>query len=306
MSLYLKKHSQNAKIILRVSIVGIIANLVLVAAKFSLGLIFDNLSVLSDAAHSASDLITSAFVIVAVFISSPKKDKRHNYGHEKVEALMILFFALILAGVGGFLVWQGIAGIISPDTGEFNVYLISVTVISIAIKEGLFWYGMHYAKKIKSDILKADAWHSRSDSLASVAVLIGLVCSIFMRSNIMEKIAVLVVSLFIFKVAFDIFKSAVNQLIDGAACKKDQAKILNIASNVEGVIKVDQLNTRVFGNAILVDVEIHVDGNLTVTQGHDIAQTVEDQLENDPDLRIKHCNVHINPCSCVESEKNKE
>jgi len=296
MSTYLKDHSKNARIVLRVAIVGIIANVVLVILKTVFGLIYGNLAVVSDAAHSATDLVTSLFIIVAVFLSSPKRDKDHNYGHEKVQPLMVLFFGLVLAGVAVVFVWQGIAGLISPGTGEFNVYLIVVTVVSIAVKEALFWYGIHYAKKTKSELLRADAWHSRSDSLASIAVLIGLVCSIFMRTNIMESIAVIIVALFIFKVAFDIFRPAVNQLVDKAADKKDQEKIIGIAEEVEGVIRVDELRTRLFGNAILVDLEIHVDGKLTVFQGHDIAQDVHDRLEDDPDLRIKHCNVHVNPC----------
>jgi len=298
MSNYLKKHSENTKIVLRVTIIGIIANIVLVALKLTFGLIYDNLSVMSDAVHSASDLITSLFVVVAVFISSPKRDTKHNYGHEKIEPLMVLFFALVLAGIGGLFLWQGIQGLINPRAGEFNLYLILVTIASIMVKETLFWYGIHHAKKIKSELLRADAWHSRSDSLASVAVLIGLVCSTFMRTNIVESIAVLVVSLFIIKVAFDIFRPSVNQLIDKAATQSDQDKIVEIASRVDGVKKVDSISTRIFGNAILVDLEIHVDEKLSVKQGHDIAHEVHDKLEADPDLRIKHCNVHVNPCNC--------
>jgi len=145
-------------------------------------------------------------------------------------------------------------------------------------------------------MLKADAWHSRADSLTSIAVLIGLVCSVFINSNIVESIAVLVVAVFIFKVAVDIFRPAVNQLLDGAADQKDQDKIIEIAESVEGVIRVDEIRTRIFGNAILADLEIHVDGSLSVEQGHSIAEEVHDKLETSSELRIKHCNVHVNPC----------
>jgi len=302
MNKYLSGYNSNAKIVLRVSIVGIIANVILVAAKLVAGLIFDNLAVLSDAVHSASDLLTSLFVIAAVFLSSPKRDTRHNYGHEKIESLTVLFFAVLLAAIGGLFAWQGIAGLISPRAGEFNIYLIIVTVLSIAVKEALFWYGMHHAKKTKSEILKADAWHSRSDSLASIAVLIGLICSTFMSTNIVESIAVLVVSLFILKVAFDIFRPAVNILIDSAADKKDEQKIIELTQQVEGVKKIDEIKTRIYGSAIIADIEIHVNGKLTVEQGHDIAQAVCDKLENDSSLRIKHCNVHVNPCHCEHEE----
>jgi len=292
---YLAEYAKNSKIILRVTIIGIVANIVLVALKLTLGLIFDNLSVLSDALHSATDLFTSLFIIVAVFISKPKRDKKHNYGHEKIEPLFILFFALAIAGAGALLAWQGIKGIISPKASEFNWYLVSVTIVSLCIKEALFWYGMHYAKKTKSEMLKADAWHSRSDSLSSVAVLIGLVCSFFISTNIAESIAVLVVSIMIAKIAFDIFRPAVNQLIDKAASEEVCNKINDIAITAEGVDAIDSLRTRVFGNSIYVDIVIAVDGDLHVDKANEISRAVHDSLESEEDLRIKHCVVSIVP-----------
>jgi len=298
---YLQKHGENTKIILRVTIIVIVANIILVAAKLVAGVLYGNLAVLSDAIHSASDLITSFFIIIAVFIASPKRDKKHNYGHEKIESLFVLFFGVVLVGVGVFLMWQGIEGIISPRYAELNWFLLGVTIFSLVVKEALFWYGMHYAKKTKSDLLRADAWHSRSDSLTSVAVLVGLVCSSFMRTNLIESIAVIIVALFIFKVAFDISRPAINQLIDKAADVKDIEKITKITSSIDGVIAIDNLQTRIFGSGILVDLEICVDKNLTVAQGHDIGQQIHDKLESDPDLRIKHCNVHVNPEITVDT-----
>jgi len=295
---YMKKQSEVARIVIKVATIGIIANVILVGLKITTGAIFGNLSVISDGVHSAADLLTQVFVILAVFISSPKRDKKHNYGHEKVESLMVLFFSLFLAGVAGMFIWQGIQGIIMPQYSYLNWYLIGVVVLTIVVKEVLFWYGIYHAKKTKSQMLKADAWHSRADSLTSVAVLIGLICSAFMNNNIVESIAVLVVALFILKVAFDIFRPAVNQLIDRAADKKDEEAIIEIAASIEGVKKIDEIKTRLFGSGILVDLEIHMDGKLTVEQGHDIAQAVHDKLEDEENLRIKHCNVHVNPCSC--------
>ncbi|MCL2569858.1 MAG: cation diffusion facilitator family transporter [Firmicutes bacterium] len=295
---YMSQQSGVAKIVLKVAIIGIFANIILVSSKVIVGSIFGNLAVISDGVHSAADLITQLFVIIAVFISSPKRDKKHNYGHEKIESLMVMFFALFLSGVAGLFIWQGIQGIISPDYSELNWYLIGVVILTIVVKEALFWYGMHHAKRTRSQMLKADAWHSRADSLTSIAVLIGLVCSAFIGTNIVESIAVLVVAVFILRVAFNILKPAINQLIDRAADKNDEDKIVETASSVNGVIKVDEIRTRLFGSAILVDLDIHVDGKLSVEQGHDIAQAVQNKLESDSDLRIKHCNVHVNPCKC--------
>jgi len=298
------KKSSAAKTIIKISIVTICVNLTLAVLKLVFGLVFDNLSVVSDAAHSASDFFTSFLIIAAVLMSSPKRDEKHNYGHEKVEPLITLFLALVLAGVGGVLMWQGIDGIISPIEAEINFFLIGVTILSLIAKETLFWFEMHYAKKLNSQMLKADAWHSRSDSLASLAVLIGLVSTTFMANNILESVAVLIVSLMIFKVAFDVIKPAINQLIDKAADQEVHDKIEAIASAVEGVRKVDSIHTRMFGNKIFVDMEIAVDGNLTVTESHNIAEAVHDILEDTEELHIKHCMVHVNPCT--ESEKQED
>ncbi|MCL2822199.1 MAG: cation diffusion facilitator family transporter [Firmicutes bacterium] len=289
----IKTHSQASKIILKVMIVGIIVNIVLVGLKFSFGLFFDNIAVLSDAAHSATDLVTSIAVIFTVFLSSPKRDSKHNYGHEKVEPLMLLFFALFIAGIGVLLVWQGITGIISPQAAQFNWFLVGATVISILFKEALFWYGIYYAKKIKSDLLKADAWHSRSDSLASIAVLIGLVFSIFLSTDIAESIAVLLVSILIFKVALDIFIPAVKQLTDTAASEKTCQLIKDTTLQLPEVLSVKSLSTRMFGNKIYVDLVIQIDGNLSAKQACTIASRVHDLLEAKEELQIKHCTVGI-------------
>ena len=289
------KRSENSKIILRITATTITVNIFLMIAKMVLGIIFDSLSVVSDAIHTASDLFTSVLVVGAVFLSSPKRDEKHNYGREKVEALAILFFALVLVGVGGGLIWQGVEGIVSPKETSVNYYLIAVIALSLVAKETMFWFVRHYSRKIKSDILKAEAWHHRSDSLSSIAVLIGLVADAFVRTTIVESVAIIFVGVMIFKVAFDIVKPALGQLTDRAANEQVYSKIREIALAVQGVERIDCLRTRVFGSKIYVDVTIAVDGNLTTIQSHSIAQEVHDVLEGQSDLRIKHCVVQINP-----------
>ena len=293
------KYAGSSWTIIRVTVVGITANLVLIALKTVVGLIFGNLSVISDAIHSASDVLTSLLILVAVPMSSHKRDKEHNYGHEKIEPLFTLFFALVLAVVGGVLAWQGIKGIISPEKPEVNAYLIGVTVLSVLVKEAMFRYGIYHAKKLNSEILKADAWHARSDSLSSVAVLVGLITGLFLQTNIAESIVVLIVSALILKVAFDIFLPAINQLTDKAASDETCEKIKQTALSADGVKSVDRLRTRIFGNTIFVDIEIAVDGSLTVDESSKISLAVHDTLEAREDLRIKHCTV------CVHSTKRQ-
>jgi len=298
------KDDKAKKIMLRVAIVVAVANIVLTVLKLVLGIIFDNLSVISDAIHSAADLVTSLFIIVVVFMASPKRDKKHNYGHEKVEPLMVLLFSLVLFGVVALLIYKGIAGIMSPEESEVNIFLISVTIFSIVIKEVLFWYNIYYAKKINSDMLRASAWHSRADSLSSVAVLAGLIASVFLVTNLVESIAVLVVALLIAKIAFDIFRSAVKQLTDSAASDATVVEIKKTVLETTGVKSIENLKTRVFGKKIFVEIVIEVDKDLIVSQAHEISKTVHDTLEEKENLNIKHCTVSIVPSkeevSCEE------
>lgn len=296
------KLNANSKIILKVTLITLIANIVLTVLKIVFGLIFGNLAVISDAIHSMTDVATSLLVIIGVFISSPKRDKKFNYGREKTESLIVLFFSVVLIGTGCFLFWKGIEGIINPVSSTVSFYLLGVTIVSIISKEGMFWYTRHYGKKVNSQMLIADAWHHRSDSLSSIAVLIGLVVGIFTKNNLAESIAILFVALLIIKVAFDILRPAINQLLEKSANEKTSNKIIEITNSIDGVKSIDTLRTRIFGNKIYVDIEISVDKNLTVEQSHDIAQTVHDVLEATEELSIKHCMVHVNPFLNAEND----
>jgi cation diffusion facilitator family transporter len=294
--------NSDSKIIIKVSIVSIVLNLILSISKLVSGLVFDNFAVFSDGVDSATDVLTAIVIIVTVFLSSPKTDKDHNYGHEKTESIVTLLFSLALFGLVYFLINKGITGLIYSKQSSVNPFLIAVTIISIAVKEAMFWYKIYYAKKIKSDILKADAWNNRTDSLTSVCVLIGLFLNTFLGSSIFESIAVLIVSVFVFKVALQIFLTAIGQLRDKAADDSIVQKIRFVTLSVKGVHRVDSLQTRIFGKSIFVDLEIAVDGEISVNLSHNIAQNVHDQVESISDVNIKHCTVHVNPYCEIQSE----
>ena len=294
-NVYMKNQTHSLRLVKRAAMVGLVGNAGLTILKVVLGLVFFNMAVLSDAAHSAMDAVTTLLVILAASVSKPTRDKEHNYGHEKRESLIVLFLSLFMFATAVLLVVQGVRGLISVTESEFNLWLVGVVVVSILVKEALFHYTNHYAKKTRSAALRADAWGHRLDCVTSVAVLVGLVLTIWIGTDLAESIAVLVVALFIVRIAYKVFRGAYNQLVDKAADKKDLDKIMEIAEGVEGVQSVDSLNTRLFGSAILVDMEISVCGEMTVDASHDIAQQVHDLLEGDTNLRIKHCNVHVNP-----------
>lgn len=292
---YIEQNKSHAKTIKRVAATTLTVNVLLTALKLAVGAIYGNMSVLSDAFHSLSDVGTTVIVLVAVALSKPEEDKKHNYGHEKIEPLMVLFFAIILLAVGGTLIWQGISGLISPKAVTVNYVLIAVTVASVVVKEGMYWFTIHFAKKIKSQTLKADAWHNRSDSLSSIAVLVGLVAGIFIGTDIVENVAVLIVALLLIKVAAEVGISSINQLIDKAVDEKTETELRSIVNETDGVEKIDSFRTRLFGSAVYIDVEVSVDPTLTVIAAHDIAEQVHRRLENQSVCPVKHCSVHINP-----------
>lgn len=302
---YLEQSKKNTRIIRKVSIITLIVNIILTVLKMTFGAVFFNVSVISDAVHSLSDVGTTLLVLLAIFVSKPHEDKKHNYGHEKIEPLIVLFFALILGAVGVLLIVQGVNGIITPKEVTVNYYLVSVTVLSIISKEAMYWYTIHYAKETKSNALKADAWHHRSDSLSSVAVLIGLICSLFIKTDLIESIAVLLVAALILKVTVQILISSINQLIDKAADDAVCAELKQLIEEIKDIESINKFQTRLFGNAIYVDVEISVKGDLTVTDSHKIAQEVHDKLESQEKYPVKHCNVHVNPAQDSILEKIK-
>ena len=291
------KESSFEGVATRVSTVSIIVNILLAAFKFAAGVIGRSGAMISDAVHSSSDVIGSLIVIVGVRMSGKKSDKDHPYGHERMECVASLLLAGILA-VAGFSI--GKEAVISVATRAYEtkaapgtVALIAA-VLSIVIKEGMFWYTMTNAKRIRSSALKAEAWHHRSDALSSVGALIGIGGALLFGIKVMEPVASIVICLFILKVAVDIFREAVDNMVDHACDAETEEAIRNCAAAQEGVQHVDVIRTRQFGRKIYVDIEIAADGDLSLRSAHDIAQKVHDNIEQTfPE--VKHIMVHVNP-----------
>ena len=295
MSTYIANQTKALRIVKRVAITTLFANLGLVLLKGIFGVIFNNMALISDAIHSAADTVTTILVVIAAIVSKPHSDNEHNYGHEKRESFLLLLFAIFMLGLAGYVIAMGIIGLVNPSESSLNVSLIIVVLISIVAKELMFQFTNHFAKKTKSASLKADAWGHRIDCITSLAVLGGLIVSHFTRNDIVENIAVLIVALFLIRLGIKVLIGAYNQLTDKTASKSDIAAVTETAWSVDGVKSIDKLSTRLFGNAILVDLEIGVDNTLSLIQAHDIAEAVHDKLEAMPDVTIKHCNVHVNP-----------
>ncbi len=295
------------KVATRVSTVSIVINLLLAAFKFAAGVLGRSGAMISDAVHSSSDVIGSLIVIVGVKLSEKKADQDHPYGHERMESVASLILAGILAAAGFSIGKEAFLSVYTrtylTDAAPGLLALIAAAV-SIVVKEAMFWYTRINAVKIRSSALKAEAWHHRSDALSSVGALIGIGGAL-LGARVMEPVASMVICLFIFKVALDIFREAVDNMVDHACDGETEEALRSCAEKQEGVIRVDVLRTREFGRRIYVDLEISADGSLTLREAHDIAQKVHDVIEETfPD--VKHIMVHVNPAEQPGRDEERE
>ena len=287
---------QTEKIAMKVSKVSIIINVILSLMKLLAGIVAASGAMISDAIHSASDVFSTIVVIIGIKLSCKKADKEHPYGHERMECVAAILLAMVLAATGLGIGWAGISKIISSDYAHLKapgVLALAAAVISIAVKEWMFWYTRGNAKKINSSALMADAWHHRSDALSSIGSFVGILGA-RLGFPVMDPLASVIICIFIFKAAFDIFKDAIDKMVDKSCDEDTQSSIRSLVSRQEGVKRVDSLNTREFGNRIYVDLEIAADGQLSLNQSHEIAEHVHDVIEG-AFPNVKHIMIHVNP-----------
>jgi len=286
----------NLKIALGISSVSIIWNVVLSAFKLFAGIVAKSNAMISDAFHSISDVLSTIVVIIGVKIAGKDSDIQHQYGHERMECVAAILLAGILCAIGIGIGYAGIIKIINPPGESQSIpgaLALIAAVVSIVIKEGMFWYTRNGAKKIGSGALMADAWHHRSDALSSVGSFAGILGA-RLGFPILDSVASVVISIFIVKASWDIFLDSVGKMVDKACDDSVVAEIQTIIAEQEGVLAIDKLKTRLFGDKIYVDVEVSVDGSAALAEAHDIAHRIHDAIEGHFP-KVKHCMVHINP-----------
>ncbi len=291
------QNNTNQKIAMRVSVTTIVINLFLFLFKIVAGILSMSASMISDAVHSASDIFSTVVVMIGVKLAGKEKDSDHNYGHERMEcvAAIVLSVVLLLTGVGiGFTSIQGILNQNTTMTMQFSGLALIAAIVSILTKELMYWYTKIAGKKINSGALIADAWHHRSDALSSIGAFIGILGA-RLGYPILDKIFGVVICIFIIKVSIDIFRDAISKMTDKACDEKIVKEIEKITMSCDGVMQIDLLKTRVFGDKIYIDIEISANGALTLNEAHAIAEEVHDKIESQI-LNVKHCMVHLNPC----------
>ncbi|MDE5813885.1 MAG: cation diffusion facilitator family transporter [Muribaculaceae bacterium] len=288
------------KDIYKVTIVGTIVNALLVAVKFVAGIIGRSSALVADAVHSLTDFVSDIVVLVFVHISGKPRDAEHEYGHGKFETLatMIIGVLLIGAGVGLLIngarqVWNSFNGEVLPEP---TWIALAVAFFSIVSKEILYRYTVKEGRRLNSDAVVANAWHHRSDAISSLGTMVGIAGAMFCgeKWRILDPLAAVVVSFFIIKAGYDITKPAINELLEASLPEAQTDEITEIIRSVDGVKGLHNLRTRKIGNAIAIDVHVKMDGDLRLTQAHEIASRIERAIRKrygDESM----INVHMEP-----------
>lgn len=277
---------------MRVSFVSIGGNLFLCILKLFAGILGRSGALISDAVHSAADAVDTIIVIIGIKLASKAPDDRHPYGHERMECVAAILLSIVLGIVG---IGIGYAGLEKILSGQYEVMgtpsklALFAALISIAIKEGLYWYMRGTAKKINSDSLMAIAWHNRADSLSSIGSLIGIVGA---RAGlaILDPLVSVIICLFVIKAALSIFRGAVNKMTDHACDPETSSAIKEQILEYAQQGSLGQFRTRLFGDKIYVDAELFLPGELSLDQSWKICRQIQDSIEETFD-EIKECRI---------------
>ncbi len=288
----MKKIFQNIGV--RVSTITLIINTLLFIFKFIAGLIAHSQAMISDAIHSLTDSITTIIVIFGLVMSSKKADKEHPYGHERIESVFAIILSFILLVTGLSIGYMGIKAVFFANKLTAPGYLaLWAAVISIIVKEIMFHYTMHTAKKIASSSMEADAWHHRSDALSSIGSFIGILGA-RLGLPILDPLCSILICILIVKASIEIFMQATEEMLDTSCDDETNNEIINVILSMHEDIKIYSLKTRMFGSKIYIDADIAFDGNMTLNDANVIAQKIHHKIEKKFKL-VKHCNIHIMP-----------
>jgi len=287
--------TSSVKISSRVTWVGFWINISLSILKYIAGILGHSQTMIADATHSLSDLITDIAVLVGLRYWSKPADSTHPYGHQRIETLVTGLIAFLLAVVGVGIGYNGLVSLREPDGAPVGKIALVMAFVSIVVKEILYRWTVVQGKKLNSPAIIANAWHHRSDALSSLPAFVAIGISLINPSlSYFDHIGAVVVSLFIIKVSWDLLAPVLQELSDKGASDADVMMIIKIAESIDGVREVHAVRTRQHGNHMFVDLHVLVNGNLTVSEGHDIASEVKHKLlEHGPS--IQDVIVHIEP-----------
>ncbi len=285
--------------------VSMVLNFSLTGFKFAAGILGNSSAMVADAAHSLSDFITDIAVIVGLKVAKKPRDSTHNYGHGKIETLAAAFTGLVLAAAAFGIFWGGLQKIIVFFQGEMlpapSKIALVAAILSIVLKEWLYRYTIVHGRKLKSEALIANAWEHRSDAFSSIGTMIGIGGAILLGGKwaVLDPAAAVILSFFIFKVAFEISYKSLNELLETSLDSETYRSIEEILISTEGVLGFHELKTRKIGNAMAADVHIEVDRDLNIVDAHEISTQIENRLKEICG-KNGHFSIHVEPCSDSE------
>ena len=288
------------KQIFRVTLLGSFVNLLLVVFKFIAGIVGHSAAMIADAVHSLSDFITDIIVIIFVAISGKPEDSDHSYGHGKYETLATAVIGIILFFVGVGLLISGIKAIVGALQGEPlqapSLLALIAAVISIVVKEALYRYTVKRGKALGSSSVVANAWHHRSDALSSIGTAIGIGGAVFLGEQwrILDPIAAVVVSIFIVKVAVELIKPCIDELVERSLPEEVEQRIHALILQSPQVSSPHHLRTRRIGSCIAIEVHIRMDGQISLSEAHQVASDIERRLKAEFGEKT-HIGIHMEP-----------
>jgi len=286
----------------KVTLVGVLVNALLILLKFVTGIFGSSQALIADAVHSISDLFTDAVVLIGIKISHKPPDRTHHFGHARIETLASTIVGMALIGTALYLGIEASLTIYRHTEYHPTTLALFGAGVSIVSKEVLYHYTIRTGRRIKSQLIVANAWHHRSDALSSVAVFIGVAGTQINPSwHVLDSFAALLVSFFIVKVGLEILRDALREFTDTAPKQEIIGKIQQCALSVNGVVDTHDLRVRTSGGLYQMEIHIVVDGQLTVLEGHKIAKAVEDCLVEDVG-NFGGITIHVDP---VENRKEE-
>jgi len=286
--------AERARAISLTTLIGAALNLLLSAVKITAGMFGHSQALVADGVHSLSDLLSDMLVFFAGHQAHQEPDSDHPYGHARFETVATLTLAFLLLAVAFGIGWDAAGRLFQP--GELlrpGFFALATVLLSIGIKEWLYWWTLGYARRVRSELLRANAWHHRSDSISSLVVLVG-VLGTMAGLPYLDAIAAVIVALMIARIAWELGWPAVTELVDTGLEAERLAVIRATILSVGGVRNIHMLRTRRIGGQASADVHVLVDSDISVSEGHMISVSVEHRLKQDID-EIADVTVHIDP-----------
>ena len=283
------------KFVRKVTWIGLLVNLFLSGLKFVAGFYGKSQALVADAIHSLTDTTTDIAVIAGSHYWDRPPDDDHPYGHRRLETLVSVFIGIMLGAAGAGIGWQALATLHEKHGEPPSWVALLAAILSIVVKEIFYRWTAAAGKRVKSSALAANAWHHRTDAISSLPVLVAVFgAMVFPTWSFLDRVGAAVVSIFILHAAWKIVWPGISELIDVGAPKEIQKRIYTVASTNEGVKEVHKIRTRFISTSIQVDLHIVVDGEISVREGHDIADDVRDRII-DEIAEVVDVVVHVDP-----------